>query len=70
MRQVKLTRPVEGGHAEEVCWIANTVARLNHKVKDEDGVVWTVSELYGALPSDTLGVRHSVARAFGDVLDG
>lgn len=69
LRQVKLHRPVEGGVAEDICWIDNTVAKAGRRVMDEDGVIWTVVEIYGARAFSKVDLTARVAREFAKTLD-
>ena len=70
VRQVLLRRPCDNGYREDVYWIRNDLAKLNKRVKDEDGKIWTVAEVYSARPCEDLDAWREAWKKFADVLDG
>jgi hypothetical protein len=70
LRQVLLRRPTRQGHAEDVFWIDNSIAKVGKRVRDEDGVVWLVAETYSAKPFADVDLHHRTWKAFAAVLDG
>ena len=70
LRQVLLRRPSEsGGHYEDVFWIDNRWARLGTKVKDEDGVVWQIAELYNVREFIDMEKQRAAWKRFSEVLE-
>jgi hypothetical protein len=70
LRQVLLRRPVDNGHAEDVFWIDNTLARVGKRLRDDDGVVWTVIDTYTARPFDDLEAQRDAWKRWAEILDG
>ncbi len=69
LRQVMLVRPSEIGEYQDVCWIRNELARVGKRVQDENGVVWTVRELYNSKERDDVLVIANTARNYAEIVD-
>lgn len=67
--QVKLTQDITNGQRENVCWIEGRLARCGKFVRDEDGQLWTVSEVYGSTQVNDLIIQHRAWRDFAEVLE-
>jgi|HubBroStandDraft_5_1064220.scaffolds.fasta_scaffold233804_1 hypothetical protein len=70
LRQVLLRRKTDSGTQEDVFWIANELAKINNRVQDEDGIIWTVAEIYNAKSYDNIEEIYKAWKRWADVLDG
>ena len=57
------------GVREEVCWIENRFARCGKLVRNEDGEVWVVAEVYSSKQVNDLIIAHRAWRDFAEVLE-
>lgn len=78
-RQVLLSRPITpyvkwmqhaDGYKEDVFWIDNKLAKIGKKVKDEDGVIWTIKDVYNAKEFEDIEQQRATWKRFAEVLDG
>ena len=82
LRQVLLTRRVphyvdglggELAHESErrdVFWIDAELAKVGKRVRDEDGRVWTVAEVYNAKPFTDIEKQRAAWKRWAEVLGG
>lgn len=70
LRQVLLERPTGNGVAQDVFWIHNDLAKVNKRVQDEDGTIWTIKEVYNAKDFEDLDKLYSAWSRWKDVLGG
>lgn len=69
LRQVLLRREVDGRAFEDVYWIRLSLAQVGKRVKDRQGKIYTVKEIYGARPGTDLDMMLQTHRDFERVLD-
>jgi hypothetical protein len=69
-RQVLLSRPIENGRKDEVCWIDNDIAKVGKRVRTEDGIEWTIVATYNAKHFADVDSLRSTWKRFAEVLDG
>lgn len=70
LRQVLLRRPIDRGAAEFVAWISNELAILGKRVRDDDGIVWTVAATYNAKHFADVDAQRAAWKRWSDVLGG
>lgn len=68
LRQVLLRRPSEHGYYEEVFWIDNAVAKAGKRVRDDDGLIWTIVEIYSARHFEDVDKLRAAWKRFAEVL--
>jgi predicted flap endonuclease-1-like 5' DNA nuclease len=68
-RQVALQQVIPGGFRQDVAWIDADLAMKGRLVRDDDGEIWTVAEVYGARPADVVHAWYTVHKQFRDVLE-
>ncbi len=69
-RQVAVSRPSDHGVFVDVWWIDNAIASVGRRVLDEEGVIWTITAVYGARPRASVEAWNDAQRQFEKVLDG
>lgn len=69
-RQCELKRPSETGQYTDVFWIDNKLAKLNKRVIDDDGNIWTITALYNARAFKDVEETIKLWKRFKEVLDG
>lgn len=71
LRQVLLRRQLhDTGYTEDVFWIQNAMAKVGKRVRDEDGVVWRVQEIYNTKTFHDVDILRDTWKQFFDALDG
>lgn len=68
LRQVELSRKSEYGWKHLVVWIDNRLARLDHRVQDDDGIIWTVTALYNKKPFADVAKQREAWKRWAEVL--
>jgi hypothetical protein len=67
-KQVVVVRPTEHGSLVDVWWIDSTLARVGKRVRDEDKRVWTIAEVHGTRPRQSVEAWNEAGRRFQEVL--
>lgn len=69
LRQVLLRRQLhDAGYSEDVFWIQNELAVVGKRVRDEEGIVWRVQEVYNAKPFSDVDKLRAAWKRWADVL--
>ncbi len=68
LRQVLMRRPTDAGHVDEVYWIRCDLAKSGRRVRDSDGTVWSIMEIYNTKTVADLEELYSAWKRWEDVL--